>query len=392
MHRSDIHCLPATGSVGTAESSHICAGALSALLPTHTPQLSALQPPKLLHSCPSDINLLQLVERDVQYCNHHQSTASLAAPSDVSLRRYTYLTPPSAHLLCCICSGVFAQPTVHRTCGNVFCHDCLHGWMDDCHSLTVEPTCPLCRSPCDAESIEPAPHCIQALVDELPVRCMMCNAEMDVEQYGSHVCWLERVAPAMTVQLPPPHSNIVHVANAAETPYGGTVSCVGHRLGCTWQGTISQQYAHVLSCQSAHLCYQINGLQDALHLAHAEADRYRAQHAQSEAALTRVTNELINQQLVRLEELTLQATSIGTRLISHQANWLLASASRVVDTFYQFCQHILTQSYAIRTRTIRIGLQPELLRLKSTMASLRAVCRLMQQHTASEPLPLPTHS
>jgi len=89
------------------------------------------------------------------------------------------------------------------------------------------------------------------------------------------------------------------------------------------------------------------------------------------------------------EEHALLASYTGTRLVSEQANWLLASVNRLIDTMHEFCEHVLSQPLAMRSRAIRVGLQPALIRLRSSVSSLNTICNLLQREASHGPLSIP---
>ena len=80
-------------------------------------------------------------------------------------------------LTCPICLNVVYDPVVIKSCGHLFCKDCIEGVEDK--------RCPLCRN--SSYDILKVPI-INQLIDMLRVRCTKCNQEMTKEASRTHKC------------------------------------------------------------------------------------------------------------------------------------------------------------------------------------------------------------
>ncbi|KAI1796494.1 hypothetical protein LXA43DRAFT_622017 [Ganoderma leucocontextum] len=78
---------------------------------------------------------------------------------------FTYLEPPNANLVCCICRSPFIEPCTTRTCSHTFCYDCI------AQAIHINRQCPIDRAPLSLRDLAPADPVIRNLVDELIVRC-----------------------------------------------------------------------------------------------------------------------------------------------------------------------------------------------------------------------------
>lgn len=82
---------------------------------------------------------------------------------------------------CSICKDVFLEP-VETTEGQVFCRDCITTWL----VRERGTTCPLSSQPLTLEELK-ASRVLEAVIDDLRVRCKGCSTVMPHGSIGSHL-------------------------------------------------------------------------------------------------------------------------------------------------------------------------------------------------------------
>lgn len=107
-----------------------------------------------------------------------------------------FLTAPDPNLNCCICQDVMTNP--HRTpCGHVFCHTCIHDWLDlDNH------TCVTCRQPLLSTDLQPD-RILESIIGNLSCRCPNTTCTW----MGKHTRLPHHLAHGCTEEIVPcPHT------------------------------------------------------------------------------------------------------------------------------------------------------------------------------------------
>jgi len=164
---------------------------------------------------------------DISLCDV-ASTSATTAPSSHDLHHdVIFVVPPPDDLLCTICLVPANDATVTEECGHLFCRECIT------LALQQKKECPMCRSPCTAESIHKdirSQRKIRELVVYCPNRPQGCQWQgscSDAERHG---------AKCEYVVTPCPFKS-----------HGCTVRCTRQSLAAHLEKDLSQHLLYVCS-------------------------------------------------------------------------------------------------------------------------------------------------
>lgn len=179
----------------------------------------------------------------------------------------------SSHLLCPICLRPAIEPVIN-SCGHLFCNSCLAAWGE-------HKACPLCRQELRFDTCCNAAHTLAAILDDLIVRCVYCNALMRRSAYVRHRG--QQCSSATMLQLPsiPNTTRQQSTSPLAATAFDAT--CPAAEYGCKYTSVVNDDYEqHLLHCSlyqsmSAlrHQSGIIRGLEQQLQVESSRLHQYR---------------------------------------------------------------------------------------------------------------------
>jgi len=191
------------------------------------------------------------------------------------IRSFMYAEGPSveADLICMVCHEPLLEPVIEVACGQMFCSQCLHDW------LQREATCPHCRQPLDITKISPPPRFVKNKLDSLLVVCPVCRQNFERSLLAGHIascpqdCELgckEKVAPKD------------HDAHDTICPMK-IVPCLAADVGCAYQCAREGLSYHTGVCPVLPLAPILRSLQMRVHVLEARVDKQEKKTARRQA-------------------------------------------------------------------------------------------------------------
>ena len=140
-------------------------------------------------------------------------------------------------VLCSVCTEPFLEPTMHQSCGNVFCTSCICS-LD---------SCPLCRSPLK-DKLQDVPRMVKNRLNALKIYCPACQATIERGNLQQHL-----------------QACAAEISKCAASPM------------CSWCGPRSDLAQHHSGCAFYAMQPVLDGLRERVAVLEAEQKRLQLQ-------------------------------------------------------------------------------------------------------------------